>query len=33
MVVITRGEMLNDRDGLISRGNDGPEGSVYKANQ
>ena len=26
------GEMLNDGNGLRSRGNDGPEGSVYRAN-
>jgi len=31
-LVITHGEMLNDCDGLISRGNDGPEGSVYNDN-
>ena len=25
-------EMLNDKNGAVSRGNDGPEGSAYKAN-
>ncbi len=25
-------EMLNDKNGAVSRGNDGPEGSIYKAN-
>jgi len=29
---IRHGEMLNDRDGQKSRGNDGPEGSIYNAN-
>ena len=32
MVTIRHGEMLNDCKGLICRGNDGPEGSVYTAN-
>ena len=31
-LVITHGEMLNDNGGIFSRGNDGPEGSVYNAN-
>ncbi|PWM98771.1 MAG: hypothetical protein DBX37_06040, partial [Massilioclostridium sp.] len=31
-VTIRHGEMLNDNDGLKSRGNDGPEGSIYTAN-
>lgn len=31
-VVIRHAEMLNDKIGLKSRGNDGPEGSVYLAN-
>ena len=32
VVTMRVGEMLNDNNGLMSRGNDGPEGSVYKAN-
>ena len=32
VVRIRHAEMLNDNMGLISRGNDGPEGSVYTAN-
>ena len=32
VITIERGEMLNDNNGLHSRGNDGPEGSVYNAN-
>lgn len=32
VVTIRHAEMLNDNMGLISRGNDGPEGSVYTAN-
>ena len=31
-LTIRHGEMLNDTDGLFSRGNDGPEGSIYTAN-
>lgn len=31
-VTILPGEMLNDGNGLKSRGNDGPEGSVHRAN-
>lgn len=31
-VTIRHAEMLNDNMGLISRGNDGPEGSIYIAN-
>lgn len=31
-VLIRHAEILNDNMGLISRGNDGPEGSVYTAN-
>lgn len=31
-VIVRHAEMLNDNNGLISRGNDGPEGSVYTAN-
>ena len=31
-VTINPAEMLNDSNGLKSRGNDGPEGSVYRAN-
>ena len=29
-ITILHGEMLNDGNGLISRGNDGPEGSIYQ---
>ena len=32
MLTMRHGEMLNDNDGLKSRGNDGPEGSIYTAN-
>ena len=32
VITIRHGEMANDNEGLISRGNDGPEGSVYTAN-
>ena len=32
VLTISPAEMLNDRNGLKSRGNDGPEGSVYRAN-
>ena len=32
VITMRTGEMLNDMDGLMSRGNDGPEGSVYHAN-
>lgn len=32
VLTITHGEMLNDNNGDLSRGNDGPEGSVYNAN-
>jgi hypothetical protein len=31
-LTITHGEILNDGNGARSRGNDGPEGSVYNAN-
>jgi len=31
-ITVKHGEMLNDSEGLISRGNDGPEGSVYNEN-
>ena len=31
-VTIEHGEMLNDQNGLKSRGNDGPEGTIYNAN-
>jgi len=31
-VTLLPAEMLNDEDGLKSRGNDGPEGSVYRIN-
>ncbi len=31
-VTVHHGEILNDNDGEKSRGNDGPEGSVYNAN-
>lgn len=29
-VTVRHGEMLNDKNGLKSRGNDGPEGSIYQ---
>ncbi len=32
VLTILPAEMLNDREGLKSRGNDGPEGSVYRQN-
>ena len=32
VITMRHGEMLNDNDGLKSRGNDGPEGSIYTAN-
>ena len=32
VITVKHGEMLNDRDGLKSRGNDGPEGSLYTEN-
>lgn len=32
ILTIEHGEMLNDQNGLYSRGNDGPEGSIYNAN-
>lgn len=32
VVTIRHGEMVNDNDGLMDRGNDGPEGSIYTAN-
>ncbi len=32
VITILPAEMLNDGDGLKSRGNDGPEGSVYRQN-
>lgn len=32
VITMRYGEMLNDENGLKSRGNDGPEGSVYLAN-
>lgn len=31
-LTIEHGEILNDNNGLKSRGNDGPEGSIYNAN-
>ncbi len=31
-LTIEHGEILNDNNGLYSRGNDGPEGSIYNAN-
>ena len=31
-VTVDHGEMLNDGNGAFSRGNDGPEGSIYEAN-
>lgn len=31
-LTMRHGEMLNDREGLKSRGNDGPEGSIYTEN-
>ena len=32
VLTIEHGEILNDNNGLKSRGNDGPEGSIYNAN-
>ena len=32
VITIDHGEMLNDGNGAISRGNDGPEGSIYESN-
>lgn len=32
VLTVRHGEMLNDNNGLKSRGNDGPEGSIYTAN-
>ncbi len=32
VLTMRHSEMLNDNEGLLSRGNDGPEGSVYVAN-
>lgn len=32
VLTMRHGEMLNDNNGLKSRGNDGPEGSIYTAN-
>ncbi len=32
VLTIEHGEILNDNNGLMSRGNDGPEGSIYNAN-
>ena len=32
VLTVEHGEILNDNNGLKSRGNDGPEGSVYNAN-
>jgi len=32
VIALRHGEMLNDRDGLKARGNDGPEGSLYTQN-
>ncbi len=31
-ITVAHGEMLNDNNGAIVRGNDGPEGSIYNAN-
>ena len=31
-ITVTHGEMLNDQNGAVSRGNDGAEGSIYNAN-
>ena len=31
-VIMRHGEMLNDNEGIKTRGNDGPEGSVYRNN-
>ena len=31
-ITVRHAEMLNDRNGAHSRGNDGPEGSIYQAN-
>ena len=32
VITVRHGEMLNDSRGALSRGNDGPEGSIYNAN-
>ena len=32
VISVEHGEMLNDGNGAVSRGNDGPEGSIYNAN-
>ncbi len=32
VITVRHGEMLNDKNGLRSRGNDGPEGSIYNLN-
>ncbi|MBE6762121.1 MAG: hypothetical protein E7551_07510 [Ruminococcaceae bacterium] len=32
VISVTHGEMLNDGNGAFERGNDGPEGSIHKAN-
>ncbi|MGM9680450.1 MAG: family 78 glycoside hydrolase catalytic domain [Eubacteriales bacterium] len=32
VITVEHGEILNDRNGEISRGNDGPGGSIYNAN-
>lgn len=32
VITVDHGEMLNDGNGAVSRGNDGPEGSIYEAN-
>jgi Alpha-L-rhamnosidase N-terminal domain./F5/8 type C domain./Bacterial alpha-L-rhamnosidase. len=32
VVIVRHGEMLNDNDGIKTRGNDGPEGSLYRNN-
>ncbi len=32
LITVRHGEMCNDREGLLERGNDGPEGSLYTAN-
>ena len=32
VLTVLPAEMLNDRNGVVARGNDGPEGSVYRVN-
>lgn len=32
LITVRHGEMCNDQEGLLERGNDGPEGSLYTAN-